>query len=285
MIAPLGSLCDTMKNNLAKTIIGSPVTAMPFENQVALISEWAQQKQSRFVCVANVHMTVEAHWHPEFAEVLKQADLVTPDGMPLVWMLKLLGAKQQNRVAGMDLMLSLCREASESGTPVFFVGSQKEILGRMRSRLIESFPKLRIAGMEPLPFRPLTSQEERSILKTIEESGAGLVFVSLGCPKQEYWMNHMSGRIPAVMLGVGGVFPVYAGIQKRAPHWVREMGLEWLYRLVQEPRRLWKRYFTTNSIFILLAIKQLAGHLLKNLSNTLKVQNGIGTPHKRRLHI
>jgi N-acetylglucosaminyldiphosphoundecaprenol N-acetyl-beta-D-mannosaminyltransferase len=262
-MTPLGSLCDTtMKNNLSKTVIGAPVTALPFNAQTELICEWAKQRLSRFVCVANVHMTVEAHWHPEFASVLHKADLVTPDGMPLVWMLKLLGAKRQNRVAGMDLLLSLCQSASESNIPVFFVGSQRQILDRMRTKLTANFPNLQIAGMEPLPFRPLTEGEQDNMLQTIEDSGAGMVFVSLGCPKQEYWMSKVNGRVNAVMLGIGGVFPVYAGIQKHAPKWVREIGMEWFYRLVQEPRRLWKRYLTTNVTFIRLALVQLAGHYI-----------------------
>jgi N-acetylglucosaminyldiphosphoundecaprenol N-acetyl-beta-D-mannosaminyltransferase len=286
MITPSGSLCDTMKNKLAKTVIGAPVTALPFDAQTDLICEWAKQKLSRFVCVANVHMTVEAHWHPEFASVLKQADLVTPDGMPLVWMLKLLGAKAQNRVAGMDLLLSLCESASESNIPVFFVGSQRQILDRMRTRLTANFPNLQIAGMEPLPFRPLTEHEQDDMLQTIEDSGAGMVFVSLGCPKQEYWMSKVSGRVNAVMLGVGGVFPVYAGIQKHAPKWVREMGMEWFYRLVQEPRRLWKRYLTTNVTFIRLALIQLAGYYATGVLKQLKFPLGEGSEcSKAQQHI
>jgi N-acetylglucosaminyldiphosphoundecaprenol N-acetyl-beta-D-mannosaminyltransferase len=251
-----------MPNLSTKSIIGAPITAIPFEKQVALICDWAKQQQSRFVCVANVHMVVEAHWRPEFASVLKQADLVTPDGMPLVWILKALGAFRQDRVAGMDLFLVLCDRATQLNIPIFFLGSQQEILDRMRVRLNHRFPHLPIAGMEPLPFRPLKPDEQAAIEKKITQSGAGLVFVSLGCPKQEAWMNQAKGHVPAVMLGVGGVFPVYAGIHKRAPRWMREGGLEWLFRFVQEPRRLWKRYLSTNTIFIFLAIRQLLAYYL-----------------------
>jgi N-acetylglucosaminyldiphosphoundecaprenol N-acetyl-beta-D-mannosaminyltransferase len=242
-------------------IIDSPVTALPFAKQLEAISIWARERVSHFVCVANTHMLIEAHWNPDFDRVLRAADLITPDGMPLVWMMKLLGEHQQNRVAGMDIFLALCHEASIQGIGVFFVGSQKDVLEKIRRRLNIEFPNLDIAGMEPLPFRPLTIDEDVVLTRQINESGAGLVFVSLGCPKQEYWMASHKGRIQAVMLGLGGIFPIYAGIQKRAPHWAREAGLEWLYRLFQEPRRLWKRYGTTIPIFIWLALKQLSKNL------------------------
>jgi N-acetylglucosaminyldiphosphoundecaprenol N-acetyl-beta-D-mannosaminyltransferase len=246
-----------MSNLTTKTILGSPVTALPFDDQVSVITDWATKRQNRYVCVANVHMVVEAHWHEDFASVLQQADLVTPDGMPLVWLLRSMGVKRQNRVAGLDLFLALCKKAQEQGIPVFFVGSQSMILERMQSRLHREFPTLMIAGMEPLPFRPLEPDERELLLTRIAESGAGLVFISLGCPKQEKWMHQNRDRISAVMLGLGGVFPVYAGIQRRAPQWIREWGLEWLYRLFQEPRRLWKRYLVTNMVFLGLILRQL----------------------------
>lgn len=239
-------------------IINSPVTALPFAQQIEFISSWARERVSRFVCVANTHMLIEAHWNSDFDRVLGAADLVTPDGMPLVWMMKLLGEPYQNRVAGMDIFLALCQKAIEQDVSIFFVGSQQDILEKIRLRLQVEFPSLSIAGMEPLPFRPLTREEDVALIRKINQSAAGLVFVSLGCPKQEYWMASHKGQIQAVMLGLGGIFPIYAGIQKRAPRWARESGLEWLYRLLQEPRRLWKRYGRTIPIFVWLALKQLS---------------------------
>lgn len=241
----------------SKSVIGFPVTALPFDGQISLIQGWAKQRLSKVVCIANVHMLVEAYRDQSFASVLKQADLVTPDGMPLVWMLKLLGARQQNRVAGLDVLAALCEQASTSGTTVFFLGSQTEILQRMRDRLQTEFPNLQIAGMEPLPFRPLSEIEDEAVVSLLNQSGAGIVFVSLGCPKQERWMAEHKDRVQAVMIGLGGAFPVYAGIHKRAPQLVRASGFEWLYRLVQEPRRLWGRYMNTIPIFVWLALKQL----------------------------
>jgi len=238
-------------------VLDFPITALTFENQIQIILKWAIACESRTVCVANVHMLMEAHWNPEFASILKNADVVTPDGMPLVWMMRRMGARYQDRVAGMDILQRLCQLAQIENVSVFFLGSQTEILSRMRKRLEQEFPKLEIAAMEPLPFRPLTENEDAQLINNINSSGAGLVFVSLGCPKQENWMAQHKGKIQAVMLGVGGVFPVYAGFHKRAPRIVRELGFEWLYRCIQEPRRLWSRYVTTIPPFMWLATKQL----------------------------
>lgn len=239
------------------SIIGSPVTALPFKEQIRLMTEWASDRLSKVVCVANVHMLTEAYWHSELELLLKCADIVTPDGMPLVWMMKQLGIRNQDRVAGLDILMALCHSATERGTGVYFVGSLPEILESMEERLNRDFPGLTIAGMEPLPFRPLTQEEDETLIRKINESGAGIVFVSLGCPKQEYWMAAHKDRIHAVMVGLGGAFPVYAGIHKRAPKWMRDLGLEWLYRLVQEPKRLWYRYGSTIPPFMYLAFKQL----------------------------
>ncbi|MGA7933195.1 MAG: WecB/TagA/CpsF family glycosyltransferase [Kovacikia sp.] len=245
------------KHPIFQKVIGFPVTALPFDDQIALLLEWAKSSVSKVVCIANVHMLIEAHRNPDFACVLKGADLVTPDGMPLVWMLKLMGSPKQNRIAGMDVLLALCKLASPQGISVFFLGSQDTILARMKVRLEREFPNLKIAGMEPLPFRPLTPTEDEAIIQRLNDSGAGLVMVSLGCPKQELWMAQHKDKVQAVMIGLGGAFPVYAGIHKRAPQIIRALGLEWLFRLAQEPRRLWGRYSSTIPIFIWLACKQL----------------------------
>ncbi|KAF3886890.1 MULTISPECIES: WecB/TagA/CpsF family glycosyltransferase [Nostocales] len=238
-------------------VLDFPITALRFNDQMQTILKWAKARESKTVCVANVHMLMEAYWNPDFGTVLQNADLVTPDGMPLVWMMKLLGARYQDRVAGMDILLAVCELAQKQNVSVFFVGSQTEILSRMRNRLETEFPSLKIAAMEPLPFRPMTPAEDEALVDKINSSGAGIVFVSLGCPKQENWMAQHKDRIKAVMIGLGGVFPVYAGLHKRAPRMVRDLGFEWLYRLLQEPHRLWNRYTTTIPPFVWLAFKQL----------------------------
>ncbi|MGB8703332.1 MAG: WecB/TagA/CpsF family glycosyltransferase [Thermosynechococcaceae cyanobacterium] len=238
-------------------IIGSPITALSFRRQIEVIVDWAKIHSSRYVCVANTHMLVEAYKHSGFWSVLQSADLVTPDGMPLVWMMKLLGLRCQERVAGMDILFALCKEASTQGLSVFFAGSQQYVLTQMKARLSVEFPDLDIVGMEPLPFGSSVPEENEALIRQINESGAGLVFVALGCPKQEYWMSRHKHKVKAVMIGLGGVFPVYAGIQKHAPRIMRQAGLEWLYRLLQEPKRLWHRYASTIPLFIYLAAQQL----------------------------
>lgn len=256
-----------MKDPPCLDIIGSNVTAAPFDVLVEVILGWAKQRLSRCICVANTHMLVEAHQRPGFRDVLQTANIVTPDGMPLVWMLRLMGAKHQDRVAGLDLLRAVCQQASQQGVSVYFLGSMDLILQSMRNRLHLEFPNLIIANMEPLPFRPLTPEEDLSLVQRVNGSGAGLVMIALGCPKQECWMANHKDEIEAVMIGLGGAFPVYAGIHHRAPRWVRSMGLEWLYRLVQEPRRLWKRYATSIPLFIYLAFKQLSYRYARKIFN------------------
>ncbi len=256
----------TVMSKLPKiNVIGTPVTALPFDGQIDVMLNWAKARLSKAVCVANTHMLIEAHWQSKFGALLKKADLVTPDGMPLVWVMKMMGALHQNRVAGMDIFQSLCQAAPQQDVSIFLLGSQSAVLEQMRNRLEREYPDLQIAGMEPLPFRPLTVEEDEALIQRVNASGAGLVFLALGCPKQETWIARHKGRIHAVMIGLGGVFPVYAGLQKRAPSWVRKAGLEWCYRLLQEPKRLWKRYGTTIPPFIVLALKQVLRHQVVDL--------------------
>lgn len=240
-----------------QSVIGFPIASASFEKQIDVIIEWARASLSRVVCVSNVHMLMEGHWSPDFAEVLKSADLLTPDGMPLVWMTGLMKGKPQDRVAGMDLMLGLCRRAQAEKISIFLLGSTDDVLTKMRERLALEFPRLEVVGAISPPFRQLSEAEEHSIILKINRSGAGLVFVCFGCPKQERWMSKHRGRIKTVMVGLGGAFAIYAGINQWAPPWVRKYGLEWCHRLVQEPRRLWKRYASTIPPFIWLAFKQV----------------------------
>ncbi|PZD71171.1 N-acetylglucosaminyldiphosphoundecaprenol N-acetyl-beta-D-mannosaminyltransferase [Acaryochloris thomasi RCC1774] len=249
------------------------IHALSLNQHVQQIIRWAKQNMSRSVCVANVHMLMEAHWNNTFRQILRSADLVTPDGMPLVWMLRLLGAYGQERVAGMDLFTGLCQEAQSQNVSIFCVGSQTQILAKMRCRLENEYPALQIAGMEPLPFRSLTAREDRDLTNQINQTQAGLLFVSLGCPKQEQWIAQHRGKINATMIGLGGVFPVYAGIHKHAPQWVRTSGLEWAYRLCQEPRRLWRRYASTIPPFIWLAIQQLIRCKWIEMKNSDAIRN------------
>ena len=209
-----------------------------------------------YVCLVNVHMFIEAQMSQHFLHVVNTATIATPDGMPIAWALKFLYGIKQPRVAGMDLLPDLLARAEASGTPVFFYGSTDKMLTATRTHLNSAYPKLQVAGAVSPPFRPLTAEEDEAYVQTINRSGAKLIFVVLGCPKQENWMNRMTGRINGVLIGVGGALPVLVGEAKRAPQWMQDTSLEWLFRLTQEPKRLWKRYLVTNSMFIWKMIKE-----------------------------
>lgn len=249
-------------------LLSIPIGAISFDEQISLIIEWARLRQSKMVCLANVHMLIEAYWNEKFASILKKADLISSDGMPLVWMLKLMGVYNQDRVAGMDVFLQLCQLTPECGVSIFFLGSEPQVLKKIEEKIKLEFPKIQIAGMESLPFRPLTVAEDTDLIERINNSGAGVLLVCLGCPKQETWIAHHQDKVKAVMIGVGAVFPVYAGIHKRAPLYIRELGLEWLYRLIQEPKRLWHRYLKTMPLFVYLAFKQLIQYYFGSVKNS-----------------
>lgn len=254
----------------SQNLIVTPVSILSFDEQINLIIDWANKSLSKMVCVSNVHMLVEAWQNSHFADVLKDADLVTPDGMPLVWMMKMLGYKQAQRVAGMDIFQAVCKHAQTNQISIFLLGSETHVLDKISQRLRTEFPNLKIAGTESPPFRPLSSTADMDMVKAVNASGAKILFVALGCPKQELWMAQHRDKIQAVMVGVGGVFPVYAGVLKETPKFMQVSGLEWLFRLSQEPRRLWKRYATTIPIFTWLMIKQVVySSINQQKSNTV----------------
>ncbi len=238
-----------------RKLISINVSEISYKEALSQIIGLASEKKSSYVCVANVHMLVEAHKDREFADIVNSADLAVTDGMPLVKSLKILYGVSQDRIAGMDLLGDILKESENSGLSVFFYGSTTEVLNLIKNRIGIDFPRLKTAGFYSPPFRNLTDKEESDVINLIRESNANIVFVGLGCPKQEQWMARMKGKINAVMIGIGGAFTMYAGLQTRAPQWMQRNGLEWFFRLLQEPKRLWKRYLTTNSYFIYLFLK------------------------------
>lgn len=213
-------------------------------------------RQSSYVCVANVHMCIEAYQDSAFCQLVNEADLVTPDGKPLVVSLKWLYGIQQDKVSGPDLMPSLLAAAETQSQRVFLYGATPSVLEAVVAYCTQKYPNLAVVGAISPPFRALSETEQAQDIQTINDSGANLVFVALGCPKQEKWMASMKGKIHAIMLGVGGAFPMLVGAEKRAPKWMQENGLEWFYRLLQDPKRLFKRYLVTNSMFIYLVLKE-----------------------------
>lgn len=238
------------KIEFKKSLLGLPLSLGSFNEVTRLLIESAAERTGGFACVANVHMWVEAMQDSSFGSVLKQARWVLPDGMPLVQSLKWLHGIKQERVAGMDLLPALLEKAGQEGLSVFFYGGTSRMLESTEHYCQKEFPGLTIAGVYSPPFRNLLPEEEDVVVDMIQHSRAHLVFVILGCPKQERWMARVSPRLSAVLIGVGGALPVLLGWQKRAPRWMQQMSLEWLFRLIQEPKRLFKRYFFTNSIFI-----------------------------------
>jgi len=238
-------------------ILGTRVDAASYEDATRQIVEWAGRAESRYVCAANVHMLMEAYDDASFREAVNRAALVAPDGMPLVWVMRLLGVKNQQRVYGPELTLRVARAASERGIAVGLYGGAPQTLARLSNNLQQRFPGLKIAHAFSPPFRSLTAEEDAQATDEIIRSGARILFVGLGCPKQERWMAAHQGRLPAVMLGVGAAFDIHAGEKPQAPAWMRSAGLEWLFRLASEPRRLWRRYVYHNPRFVILVLLQL----------------------------
>lgn len=240
---------------MTKKIISLFLSTGSYNSFVERILELSKKQQSSYVCVANAHMTIEAYWDKQFAEIVNNSNLVTPDGMPLALAMRLLYGIKQDRVAGMDLLPNLLKKAEEENLGVFFYGGTDEMMQKTKKFVQITYPNLKEQAYYSPPFRALTAEEEDSVIQRINDSGAHLVFVALGCPKQEKWMAGMKGKINACMLGIGGALPVMIGIQKRAPGWMQKLSLEWMYRLFQEPKRLFKRYFITNFLFLWLLFK------------------------------
>jgi len=256
-----GSLGDFRESltpsNRHPLILRVRVDPTSYQDATRLVLEWARQGESRYVCAAGMHPIMEAWDDPSFRMILNTADLVIPDGMSTVWMLRRLGYLDQQRVCGPDLTLHVCEAAAREGIPVGFYGGYPEALHAMVRRLRSLFPALVVAYAWSPPFRPLSPEEDAQVVKEIVRSGARILFVGLGCPKQERWMAEHRGRVPAVMLGVGAAFDFLGGRVRRAPRWMQDHGLEWLFRLAMEPRRLWRRCMKHGPRFVVLALLQL----------------------------
>jgi N-acetylglucosaminyldiphosphoundecaprenol N-acetyl-beta-D-mannosaminyltransferase len=260
---------ETLRRNLEHTnpgphssiptrrIVGTRVDATSYGDATGRILDWARAGESRYVCVATVNNVMEARHRPMFKRVMNEADLVTPDGMPLVWGLRLLGISEATRVYGPDLTPVVCAAAADAGIPVGFFGGTAAVLDALSANMRQRFPKLQIAYRWSPPFRPLSPEEEDRVTGDVAASGARILFVGLGTPKQELWMAGHRGRLPAVMVGVGAAFDFLAGAKKQAPRWMQGLGLEWLFRFTQEPRRLWRRYLFGNPRFVVLFIAQV----------------------------
>ncbi len=211
-------------------------------------------RRSRMLCVANVHTAMQSLWDPQLRAANAAADLRVPDGRPLAWMAQLKGRSAQ-QVRGADLMLAV---AAQGGRHYFF-GGAPGVAQKAAASLKAKAPMMAVAGVESPPFRPLSAAEEKALLGRLKRLKVDVLWVGLGAPKQERWMAAMKGRLPVTMIGVGAAFDYHAGSLAEAPRWMQRAGQEWAFRLMSEPGRLWKRYLSSNSLFLLLAPLELLG--------------------------
>jgi N-acetylglucosaminyldiphosphoundecaprenol N-acetyl-beta-D-mannosaminyltransferase len=242
--------------------LGIPLAISDYDEVVAWMDATIASGTRGWLTAAAVNLVMSANDDQATMQAVLGATLAVPDGQPLVWALRMLGHARATRVYGPDLMAHYCAHAASTGTPIYLYGGRSdEALELLRARLLERFPGLQIAGGWSPPFRPLSAEEQAQVVERIDGSGAKVVWVGTGQPKQELWMSEMRPRLAAPLLvGVGAAFDFHAGIVSQAPSWMQHSGLEWLYRLTREPRRLWRRYASQNPRFVVGFLRQ---YLLK----------------------
>ncbi len=246
-----------MENPPRVNILGVGISTINMDIALEVIEGWIAHRESHYVCVTPVHSVMECQRDPELRRIYHASGMTTPDGMPLVWLSRLRGYHYVDRVYGPDLMLALCQRSIELGYRHFFYGGAEGVPEQLATNLQRRFPGLVIAGTYSPPFRPLTPEEDDQAVQMINEASPDVVWVGLGSPKQERWMAAHISRVKApVLIGVGAAFDFLTGRKKQAPRWMQRNGLEWLFRLLTEPRRLWRRYLVNNPLFVLLVLAQ-----------------------------
>jgi N-acetylglucosaminyldiphosphoundecaprenol N-acetyl-beta-D-mannosaminyltransferase len=234
----------------SREILGMRVDCTNYDDAVASIGKLSRSGENASVCIATVHMVMEAYDDPDYQAMVNGANLVTSDGVPLVWALRLLGLSKAQRVYGPTLMPKLCAEACTSGIRVGVLGGTDETLVALERNLLAAYPNLELVFKHAPPFRPATEQEDEALVAAICDANVELLFVGLGCPKQERWMAEHRDVLPCTSVGVGAAFDFIAGAKLQAPAILQNAGLEWLFRLATEPRRLWRRYLYNNPRFL-----------------------------------
>jgi N-acetylglucosaminyldiphosphoundecaprenol N-acetyl-beta-D-mannosaminyltransferase len=241
-------------------VLGVGISAVNMPMAIRQIDAWIQRRECNYVCITGVHGVMESQRDEQLKRIHNAAGMVTPDGMPMVWINRLSGNDHVSRVYGPDLMAEVCSQSVQKGQKHFLYGGGDGVAQTLAEKLRERFPGIQIVGTYTPPFRALTADEDREIIQQINKSGADIVWVGLSTPKQEYWMAKHLGRIhPPVMIGVGAAFDFHAGLKSQAPRWMQKTGLEWLFRLITEPKRLWRRYLTNNPLFCLYFLLQTLG--------------------------
>jgi N-acetylglucosaminyldiphosphoundecaprenol N-acetyl-beta-D-mannosaminyltransferase len=232
------------------TVLGLRVDAISCAEAVDVVEGWITAGERRYVCLANVHAVVERLKDPSLWPVYREAGLCLPDGVPLVWLGRRSG-RAATRVYGPDLTQLLCARAALRGWGVYLYGGAPGVAEHLGRALTQRSPGLRVVGAASPPFRALTPAEDEEAVRDINASGAHVVLVGLGCPKQERWLADHRSRLSApVLMAVGAAFDFHTGRVRQAPRWMMSAGLEWLFRLYQEPRRLWHRYLVYNPLFL-----------------------------------
>jgi N-acetylglucosaminyldiphosphoundecaprenol N-acetyl-beta-D-mannosaminyltransferase len=233
-------------------VLGVEVSAIDMAQALETIDQWIATRERHYVCVTGVHGVMESQRDPALRRIHNGAGLVTPDGMPLVWLARRAGFPHVARVYGPDLMLACCEASVSRGYRHFFYGGAPGVSERLAERLQARFPGLQVAGSYSPPFRTEVSLEDRGVLDRLNAAGADILWVGLSTPKQELWMHQHRPHLTApVLIGVGAAFDFHAGFKRQAPRWMQRSGLEWLFRLTQEPRRLWRRYSRNNTRFLI----------------------------------
>jgi N-acetylglucosaminyldiphosphoundecaprenol N-acetyl-beta-D-mannosaminyltransferase len=249
-------------------ILGIRVNGLDMDETIRTIEGWIDRRERHYVCVTGVHGVMESWRDEKLRGIHNNAGLVTADGMPLVWLSRLLGFPGAQRVYGPDLMLAACATSVRRGYRHFFYGGAAGIAQTLVARLESRFPGLRVAGHYSPPFRPLSRREDQTIIEHINSADPEIIWVGLGTPKQECWMSEHRGALKApVLIGVGAAFDFHAGLKRQAPRWMQRSGLEWLFRLGSEPTRLWRRYLVNNPWFLWLMALQLMREMPSRLLN------------------
>lgn len=247
-------------------VLGVGVSALSMKLALNTIGGWISQRQQHYVCVTGVHGVMESQRDPLLRRIHNAAGLVTPDGMPLVWLSRLHGHGHVERVYGPDLLLALCERSLTTGYRHYFYGGAPGVPELLAERLQQRFPELHVAGTFSPPFRPLTTEEDEQIVAAINAAAPDIVWVGLSTPRQEHWMAAHIGRLRApVLIGVGAAFDFHSGRKRQAPRWIQHSGLEWLFRTMVEPRRLWRRYAVNNPLFVVLVAQQALGQVRYDL--------------------
>lgn len=248
------------KQLTSANVLGVGVHAIDLTQAVNILEAAIGERRKGYVCVTGVHGVMEAYRHKEFQSVLDQALLVTPDGIPLVWVGRAQGYSQMRRVFGPDLMLEVCRHSVQNKYSHFLYGGKPGVADNLRDTLTRKFPGISIVGTFTPPFRPLLPDEQAKLEDTVAKLAPDIIWVGLSTPKQEQFMAQNIDRLATtLMIGVGAAFDIHTGNLKDAPEWVKKAGLQWMHRLCQEPSRLWKRYLINNSTFLLHIGVQLSG--------------------------